>query len=132
MREHPHEYILENTSIPGLTHSLILKHSSEIADTGKRGFFDIQPESIEINSGLFIHPSAAIVFPAVAVSQIDDTLILSCECSIPKKKLCEHQVQVLYNIMDRQHLRIFFDAKLRLEKIKLFAKEYGLENESDP
>lgn len=132
MREHPHEYILENTSIPGLTHSMLLQHSSEIADTGKRGFFEIQPESIEIDSGLFMYPSSAIAFPAVAVSQVENTLIVSCECNLPKKKLCGHQVQVLYNIMDRQHLRIFFDRQLRLEKIKQVAKEYGLENEADP
>lgn len=129
MREHPNEYILENTSIAVLTYSDLLKHSSDFIDTGTRGFFDIQPTSIDINVGLFAHASSTVAFPTVSVSQIENSVILSCPCKTSKKKLCEHQAQVLYNIIDRPYLRIFFDAALRQTKMQQVAKEYGLEDE---
>ena len=129
MREHPHEYILENIIVATLTNPVILKHSAELLATDKRGFYDIQPQVIEIGSGLFTNSTSTIEFPEVTVSQTDNALILSCSCNTPKRKLCEHQVQVLYNIKDREYLRIFFDAILRETKLKQAAKDYGLENE---
>ncbi|MGY0037125.1 hypothetical protein [Pedobacter sp. NJ-S-72] len=39
-------------------------------------------------------------------------------------------MQVLFNIIERPELRVFFDSKLRHEKIRQFATAYGLENES--
>ncbi|HSH66766.1 MAG TPA: SNF2-related protein, partial [Bacteroidia bacterium] len=80
---------------------------------------------------LFSNPSSSIDFPMVSVSQINHSLILSCSCRTPKKTLCEHQVQVLYNIIDRTYFCIFFDERLRNQKMKEVAKDYGLEREND-
>ena len=131
MRDHPTEYILENINLSDITYSELLKHSSEMIDTSKRNFFDIQPQVLNVNFGLFSNPSATLDFPLVSVTQLNDSLILSCSCKTPKTKLCEHQVQVLYNIIDRSYFCIFFDEKLRNQKIKEVAKEYGLEREMD-
>jgi SNF2 family DNA or RNA helicase len=131
MRDHPTEYILENVSLSDITYSELLQHSSEMIDTSKRNFFDIQPQVLNINFGLFSNPSATLDFPLVSVTQINNSLVLSCSCKTPKTKLCEHQVQVLYNIIDRSYFCIFFDEKLRHQKIKEVAKEYGLEREMD-
>ncbi|WP_428665616.1 SNF2-related protein [Runella sp.] len=131
MREHPYEYILENTNLSAFSYSDLLKHSSDFIDAGARTFFDIQPQSIDINVGVFIHPSTALAFPGVSVSQLDHSVILSCPCKAPKKKLCEHQAQVLYNIIDRPYLRIFFDSIFRHIKMQEAAKDYGLEEETD-
>jgi SNF2 family DNA or RNA helicase len=131
MRDHPTEYILENINLSDITYSELLKHSSEMIDTSKRNFFDIQPQVLNVNFGLFSNPSATLDFPLVSVTQINNSLVLSCSCKTPKTKLCEHQVQVLYNIIDRAYFCIFFDEKLRHQKIKEVAKEYGLEREND-
>ncbi len=130
MRDHPHEYILEHITIATLTYSDLLKHSVDFFDVSARGFFDIHPQRIDLNVGVFTHPSTTLAFPVVSVSQLNTSLFLSCDCQASKKKLCEHQAQVLYNIIDRPYLRIFFDAALRQAKMKQVAKEYGLEEET--
>jgi hypothetical protein len=131
MRDHPNEYILENISLSDITYSELLKHSSEMIDTSKRNFFDIQPQVLNVNFGLFSNPAATLDFPLVSVTQLNNSLVLSCSCKTPKTKLCEHQVQVLYNIIDRSYFCIFFDERLRNQRMKEVAKEYGLEREND-
>ncbi len=131
MREHPNEYILENTLVSVLTYTDLLKHSADFIDTAARGFFDIQPQSIDLNAGLFIQPSGTMAFPAVSVSQLDNSIILSCPCKASKKKMCLHQSQVLYNLIDRPYLRIFFDTIFRHIKMQEIAKDYGLEGEDN-
>ncbi|MBI3136779.1 MAG: DEAD/DEAH box helicase family protein [Bacteroidetes bacterium] len=132
MRDHPNDYIIENVTIPTLTLSVLLSHCSDSLNTVRRSFFEIQAESVEVNYGVFTNASPVIDFPLVSVSQLQNTLILSCPCNTPKRKLCEHQAQVLYNIMDRPYLRIFYDTALREQKLREFAKEYGLEKEEHP
>src|SRR6478609_6706371 len=112
MRIHPNDYILEHTSISELTLPEILKHSSELIDTGTRNFYDIKPDSIERYAGVFSHPGSALLFPTVSVSQTPQALVVSCTCATPKKKLCTHQIQVLLNIMKRPALRAFYDDTL--------------------
>lgn len=129
MREHPNEYILENITLSDITYSELLKHSSEVIDTSKRNFFDIQPQVIQVNFGLFYNPSSSIDFPMVSVSQVNNSTVLSCSCKTPKTKMCEHQGQVLYNIIDRSYFCIFFDERLRNQKMREVAKDYGLERE---
>ena len=131
MRDHPHDYILENTTIDKLTLSDLLAHTTDSINTAKRAFFDIQAETIELNTGFFTNTSPVIDFPLVSVTQLHNTIILSCPCKAIKKKLCEHQVQVLFNIIEQPYLRVFYDTKLRQQNLKEFAKEYGLENEAD-
>jgi SNF2 family DNA or RNA helicase len=125
------DYILENATLSEITYSELLQHSSELIDTGKRNFFDIQPQVIQVNFGVFYNPSSSFDFPFVTVSQVNHSLILSCSCKAPKKKMCAHQVQVLYNIIDRSYFCIFFDDRLRHQKIKEAAKEYGLDKENN-
>ncbi|HMG14560.1 MAG TPA: hypothetical protein VK590_03870, partial [Saprospiraceae bacterium] len=123
------EYIIENLNIAQLSYSDILRHSTAMVDTNKRGFFDIYPTEIIINQGSFTNSSSALEFPTVSVTQTETELKLSCSCNSNAKKLCEHETQVLYNIMDRSYLRIFFDSDLRFGTIQKVAKDYGLENE---
>ncbi|HET6227982.1 MAG TPA: SNF2-related protein [Bacteroidia bacterium] len=131
MRDPLTEYILENTTLPEITYTELLNHSSELIDTGKRNFFDIQPQVLEVNFGVFSNPSSSFDFPMVSVSQVNNSVMLSCSCKTPKKKLCEHQTQVLYNIIDKSYFTIFFDDRLRNQKIKEVARDYGLEREDN-
>lgn len=128
LKYHRNEYIFENFNVSALDHAFLLKYSSSLTETGRRGFFDILPKVIEINFATFSIPSPAMDL-IVSIKQSENAVILSCPCGAEKKMPCEHQVQVLYNVMDRKDLRIFFDEKLRLAQVKLIAIDYGLENE---
>ena len=128
---HSQEFWFPNKQISDLGFSDILKHSAAFLDSGKRDFFEIEPEEIGINSGIFTHSVSNLIFPLVVVNQLDAGLLLICPCNNLKTTLCEHQAQVLHNILERPVLRIFFDKNLRINKLKEEAKFYGMENEGN-
>ncbi|MEO6732344.1 MAG: SNF2-related protein [Ferruginibacter sp.] len=124
--------VFENFRFDELTHAFILANSSSMPDTGAVRFFSVQPEIIQINSGSFTNPGGGLVFPTVLVEYTKEKLQLSCGCNGAGNLLCDHQVQVLYNMMERADLRIFFDTVLRHQKIREVAQHYGLQNEANP
>ncbi len=129
---HSREIIFPNFNFSSLTHAFLFTNSAEMPDSAARNFFSVQPDTIAINAGSFTNPSTGVAFPTVLVQYSEGALVLDCGCNSPSKKLCNHQAQVLYNIMERADLRIFFDDALRHQKIKSMAKNYGLQNEVNP
>jgi len=129
--ENPYDYVFKNFDLKDLSALLILKHLNQQIFTEAKDFYHLQPQQIEIGFAVFSHPNPDLFFPIVQVQQFDHTVKLSCRCSTPKNKLCAHQAQVLYNVLKRDELRIFFDEPLRIVKIKEIAKDYGLENEQN-
>jgi SNF2 family DNA or RNA helicase len=127
-----HYYTFPDFNLSDLSTTHILQHSAELPSTEKRGFFDIQPHEIDINYASFKIPGTVVDFLKVVVKQNEREVHLYCSCDVPKRRLCEHQIQVLYNLVRHKDLRAFFDQKLRFEKIKPVAVNYGLENEPDP
>jgi SNF2 family DNA or RNA helicase len=127
----PYDYVLHDFNLKDLNGIFILKHLSEEVNTDSRGFFNLHPEQIEINFAAFSHPDSDTWFPIVQVQQNRDSVKLSCRCSMPKNKLCMHQAQVLYNILHREDFTIFFDERLRRQKLHILALDYGLEKEPD-
>jgi len=126
------EIIFENCQFSHLSHAFILANSAAMPDTSAERFFLVLPEMIELNVGTFSNPGGGLVFPLVSVRYSKATLALGCSCNYGKHKLCDHQAQVLYNILDRPDLRIFFDDRLRHKSILTIAEQYGLENEPNP
>ncbi|MCW3089471.1 MAG: helicase [Ferruginibacter sp.] len=126
------EFIFENFQFSELTHAFILTNSSSLPDTGAARFFTIHPEMIGVNVGSFTNPGGSFVFPTVVVEYRNNQLALTCGCNQQSNTLCEHMVQVLYNIMERTDLRIFFDTDLRHKNIRIIANHYGLQNEPNP
>ncbi len=90
MRMLNNQYILENTTIPQLSFSEILKHSRDSFDTSRKSLLEIQPEVIEIDSGVFFKHTSLIQFPRVSVIQSNNSILTFCSCDAPKTKLCEH------------------------------------------
>lgn len=125
------QYIFENISLSNFSVFDLQKFCSEKIDIEKKNLKDIQPYFIEINSGIFFKPSSNIDFQSVAVNFIGNSLILDCPCENFKTKLCTHQAEVFFTILERQDLLIFFDEKWRRNKLRDVAKEYGLENEAN-
>jgi len=122
VHDHKGDYILANFNISALTMLDILKRSAGDVDTGTKDFYELQPQEISIDFA---------IFPLVTVVQTKDRVILSCGCTAAKHLLCEHQSRVLYNLMNRRSLRLFFDAPLRDQMLRTFAVDYGLVQEKD-
>ena len=126
-----HDFVFLNLTVSELTNSHLLQNSAELPETNSRGYFDLHPKNIHIDHAVFDIQSGYTDTIEVIVKQSNTDLHLHCGCNTPKRKLCEHQTRVLYNLIDRKDLRAFFDKKTREEKIKPVAAEYGLENEPD-
>lgn len=124
-----HDYTLANFNISALTISEILKHNKVGTDTGVKGFYELSPTEITVNFAVFKDTAVNMTSQMVTITQTSDRVILSCTCMSATNGLCEYQARVLYNIMNRQALRLFFDETLRYKKLKEFAIDYGLENE---
>ena len=125
-------FIFENFDIAALSTVYILKYSAGPIDSTVPGYLDLQPQHITVDFASFEDAGSQIRFPQVNLRQSNQQLILSCRCPADKNRLCEHQVRVLFNLMSRTEIRIFFDLQLRNLKIKQFAAAYGLENENQP
>ena len=125
------EYILADFDFSELTDLYILKHVNDRVDTGVKGFYDLVPQHIDIDVVFFTDPGSSIPFPGVGISQRDRKTVITCGCSAINPKLCSHQAQALHNILNRPSLRLFFDYKLRQERMLLQAKDYGLEAEAN-
>lgn len=127
----PYDYVLHDFNLKDLNGIFILKHLSQEVHTHTKGFFNLHPEQIEIDFAAFSHQESDFVFPIVQVQQTENAVKLSCRCAAPKNKLCAHQAQVLYNILNREDLAIFFDERLRRQKLHAIALDYGLEKEKN-
>ncbi len=127
--EHLHEYLIKGFNMSDFSNSLILKHSSELVsgDTG-----DLMVLEIAVNSGVFSGHQAQSVFPPVTVRLDNTGLLLTCGCRNTGLRMCAHQSRVMYGLLQREDIRIFFDEELRLAKIRKAAAEYGLENDPHP
>jgi len=125
-------YVLKDFKFSHLSTVFILKYSAGYVDTETKGFFDLYPEKITINSALFSDLDSQSGFPQVRLTLEYSSLKLTCPCPAVKNKLCAHQSRALFNLMERKEIRIFFDQEYRHNKIISFAAAYGLENEHNP
>lgn len=126
-----HNYTLEKFNVSALTISDILKHNKVSTDLGAKDFYELLPAEITLNFAVFADTSDSMNKQMVTIIQTTDRVMLSCTCMSTINGLCEYQARALYNIMDREQLRLFFDGPLRYKKLKEFATDYGLENEGN-
>jgi len=124
---HVFEYTFKDFNFSKLTNTFIYKNASQQPDDYRRGFFDMYPIMLKLNEGVFNDTYTFKKTENVRVKFEDGNLTLSCKCNQRKDKLCEHQVQVLFNLKDRPKLRTFFDEVLREEVMREFASDFGLE-----
>ncbi|MDQ0640742.1 SNF2 family DNA or RNA helicase [Pedobacter sp. W3I1] len=129
--QNPYDYILRDFNLKNLSQIVILKHLGGLIHTDVKGFYQLFPAQIELDFAAFSDEASGLPFPIVQVQQNENSVKLSCRCATPKHKLCEHQARVLYNILQRQDLLIFFDSNLRKQKLSKIAIDYGLEKEEN-
>ncbi len=132
MSDLSNEYIFEQTGIAGLSYALLLNHCTETIQTSRKELNEIRPLEIDLNAGVFYKPASKVSFPEVTVRQQGNSLLIHCPCSSPKVRLCPHQAQVLYTILETPDYRAFFDEALRRKKIETIALAYGLQDVSNP
>jgi SNF2 family DNA or RNA helicase len=125
------EYTLANTKISTLSVYDLLKHTQKGNFMENRDFQNIYPIALELNVGVFTKTGSSFNFPRVSVSQIGDSIISSCSCNHDSQKLCEHQAEIIYCILEQKDFRVFFDGYLRHKTLLPSARSYGLENESN-
>ncbi|WP_432712212.1 DEAD/DEAH box helicase [Pedobacter sp.] len=123
------EILIEDFTADQLSPVFIAKHAEHPADPELNDFYDLRPVDPELGYCLFISRPGTGKTAYVTVNLDHKTLRLGCDCDEEGIKLCTHQAQVLFNLMRREELRVFFDTPLRHEKMRVVAKEYGLEKE---
>ena len=123
------EVLIEEFTTEQLNQVFISKHAEHPVDAGLSDFYDVRAVDPELGYCMFICRPGTAKTAYVTVTLAHKTLRLGCDCEEPGDKLCSHQAQVLFNIMRRDELRIFFDGKLRQEKMRVVAKDFGLEHE---
>lgn len=121
-------FTLENKTIASLSHADVLQHSTTLLSAQKRFDKDLQVVSIDIDRASFLQFTSGETSTHIVQTE---HLMLSCTCSSSKHALCEHQSQVLLQLLDKPSLRVFFDAQLRQKVLSKCAQEYGLEQEDD-
>ncbi|MES3017931.1 MAG: DEAD/DEAH box helicase [Bacteroidota bacterium] len=124
-----HTIIIQGYSLSALTAKYIFEHSTAPLHS-HNSYGNIVPKELAINQATFTYQSGTLTFPDVSISQSADQILISCSCSEEEKRLCAHQAQVLLAILQQNDLRIFFDEKLRFDKLRAFAADYGLEKET--
>jgi SNF2 family DNA or RNA helicase len=125
-----HTYILD-LPFAAITDTAILQRSGAGFDSHPSYYKHISPVVIEINYGTFQHEFDGTTFPEVTLIQNHDHLQLTCSCNASHGRLCAHQTQALTAVIKRTDLRIFFDDKLRDERLRNIAFDYGLEYENN-
>jgi SNF2 family DNA or RNA helicase len=118
-------YIIYDKQVPELTENIIAQQSAFDFDGG--GYAQPVPDELSIDHGVFISKGNQ----ATSLIQQSKQLILACDCEQSKSKLCSHQSEVLLQVVKKDEFRVFFDARLRDQKLRKFAVDYGLEGEPD-
>src|SRR5690606_32429897 len=97
----PNGYILENVNIATLSVFDLLKHTQDSNFMDRKDFGNIYPLSLELNTGFFTKNDETVESPHVSVNQGDNTIISVCSCNNSSEKLCEHQAEVIYCILEK-------------------------------
>ncbi|QNF33954.1 DEAD/DEAH box helicase family protein [Adhaeribacter swui] len=125
-RNAKHEYLVDGQRITTIAYHDLVKHTSAETLTVMGSSYQVYPSFLDLNQGLFTIGTGFNPGPEVNVVQLEHAIWLSCPCGAVKTQLCPHQAQVLQAVMLRPEFRVFFDEKLRRDKILPVAKDYGL------
>ncbi|MBS7563208.1 SNF2 helicase associated domain-containing protein [Mucilaginibacter sp. Bleaf8] len=128
--EAQHSLVFSNITVAQLSEMLIARYTSGNYDADSKSWQQIKPLFLEINQGAF---SSTLItgFPTVTLVQQATQLHISCQCKAVAGNLCEHQALVLTAIIRKDDYRAFYDYRLRHDKLRKFAVDYGLQHEKN-
>lgn len=128
---HQGDYVIQHSNISKLSLFELLKHVDHAGFMENRNFKNVYPITLNLNLGVFSKSDPSKPYPTVAVRQVGDSIVASCTCNHTLKKMCEHQGEIIYSIIEEKNFRIFFDDKLRHSILEQHAQPYGLEKEKN-
>ncbi|RSK49833.1 DEAD/DEAH box helicase [Hymenobacter rigui] len=120
--------------LPDLTPPQLLKLAPRSFVPDTRQYRAVTPLELAVDVGRFSTGAVVggIAGPEVDVRQTEAGLSLACTCTTgAADELCENQALTLLALLHRPELRAFFDAELRVRKLRATAQEYGLEQAPD-
>ena len=124
-----HVYAIPDFVPEALSTTFILSHAPELSSLDAAAQTALIPLEMAVNTATFGSTAPGNRFPQLQLALQGSCLMLYCSCDIPAQKLCQHQAQLLFGLKNRREWRLFFDEKLRHEKIKPVAEAYGLQHE---
>ena len=110
-----HSYTLTPFDITALNNTLVFMHSADEPET--RGLDGITAQYLEPGYGLFTESIPGAGPLQVSLDLREQALVMQCSCNSNKKKLCRHEARVLFCLMNRKEVRLFFDKQLRRQQI---------------
>lgn len=125
------EVTIEEFNIDQLNSVFIANHAADPVNAGTEGYYEVRPVEPGLGYCMFSCRPGPSRSAFVVLSLEGSTLRMTCDCKERDAGFCSHQVRVLYEVMRKDNLRIFFDARLRREKMLRAAVDYGLEQEPD-
>ena len=129
---HPYDYTIKDVNFS--------KYDTVYLYNNSNGIFQFQsPYSIRLNHEVCTPNHLELGFDLqtrnspviVDFNEEKNELRLRCRCDKPKSKMCEHQAQTLYLIVENEKYRVNFDKNRRKNALLQKAIEYGLEGEGD-
>ncbi|WP_025761775.1 DEAD/DEAH box helicase [Dyadobacter tibetensis] len=127
-----HVHHIPDISFETLSQNDILRQSTTLPDTKVFGYLGLNPQVIVSNYAVFLVPEGNSYFYQTEIRQDQYGLNLSCTCNSPNGKLCDHQVRSLSILLHNKNLKIFFDKKLRHQRLRQEGEDYGLSADDDP
>lgn len=129
---HPYEYKLTNVDFSTYDIPFILKNATGISQLKSPYQLNLYHEEVRLNHlelGLDYQTKNSPV--VVDFSEDENQLVLYCRCKTPKDKMCEHQAQALYVLVQNDKYRVFFDKKARNKLFQKEAEKFGIQEEED-
>jgi hypothetical protein len=122
-----HRFVFPNITFERLKAEQVHWNTTEKVELSP--MIQISAESLEINQGLLSYQGPMQTKQLVSVVQQDQQITLFCDCQKQKDKLCYHQAYVCLTILKRDEFKVFFNHKMRQQKLRALAQDYGLDNE---
>lgn len=123
-------FIFRDTSFAELNYGTLLKFAEAPAiQVLHLSVNSVHAVELSIDSGTFLCNYGFRAEHEVILTQENHTVVLACSCGGNGTKLCDHQVFVLYRVMEHPDFRIFFDESDRRRRIAETALSYGISDE---
>src|SRR6187431_3182312 len=94
-----HAYQITDFNPEDLTTAFILRHSMDVSAMAR--IHDFAPTEVSVGRVMFRQAAYLQTPHSVEVRYEEKTLTLHCTCTMPKRKMCEHQRHILNMIMGR-------------------------------
>lgn len=119
-------YLLQDVRLTELSPGMV----TQLHTAAETDFLDQalpEPKYILVNEACFFFSEAPE--NEISIRQHKEGLSTRCSCTMAQTAICQHQVQVLLCLIEKEDYKILFDDDLRQFKLQRFAADYGLQDD---